>query len=95
MSYTELAVLVSRLTHFSGLIAFTLVYIFAYRQYAYSLKISRASIVPMTFLIIGFIVVLMRPTEIPGIWFVILLNTLYGSVWWLSIRSYVGKALIR
>jgi hypothetical protein len=91
----ELTVFLSRLVHLSGLISLVLVYMFSYRNYKTSLTISKLSMIPLMLLIISFFVVLARPTEIPGIWFVVILNTLYGAAWWLSIRKHVYIAIFR
>lgn len=93
MSFSELFIFVSRLLHLSGLISLVIVYMFSFKNYGVELRLSKYSIIPLGLLIISFFVVLIRPTEIPGIWFVAVLNICYGAAHWLSIRRYVWKAL--
>ena len=95
MQMLELAVFLSRLIHLSSLISLVIVYVFSYKNYKERITISKLSMIPIALLILSFFVVLMRPTQIPGVWFVIALNTLYGGAWWLSVRGFVFRAVFK
>ena len=89
------SLLLTRLVHFSGLLAVLMILIYDTSKRGVKVYISIQAAPFLVVLLLAFLVVFLDPKYLPAREFGVVLNAAYGAFFWLIAWSNAKKALLR